>query len=361
MFETSKLPDLQTRSASGSVATFNTALAMPIINGEFAIQGYQEGSGDPALDNVRNIVGFSEINVTRAGKNLCNESELIGRKATGEHGELVDNAGYKSSQLIPIKNDLDLVLSSPNLNERTEGSFNAVIRFAFYDRSGNFISKTGAMNGTVVHVQTPINTCFVRFQCGYFAEDVQLEVGSTATAYEPYVTPTIYTKQFGEHGETIYEGSYNSITGKLTLAYVYEVINVDRLTKGSGDSYYYKTDIMKIGTGQNGICNRFKTIADSSLFGVMFGISDMFLYFYNLESNIPEITDLATAKQWFTNNPVVVAYPAEPIEIDIGAMEIATIQENNTIFADTGDVDLTYKDCDLAKRGDFRQVFKIPD
>ena len=65
-FRTNKMPVLQEKSASGSVATFNTALAMPLVNGEFTIQAYQEGSGDPAPDNVRNIVGFNAINISHS-------------------------------------------------------------------------------------------------------------------------------------------------------------------------------------------------------------------------------------------------------------------------------------------------------
>lgn len=58
---------------------------------------------------------------------------------------------------------------------------------------------------------------------------------------------------------------------------------------------------------------------------------------------------------------VMCAYElAEPIETDIGATPISTNIGNNTIFADTGDIDLTYKDLDIAKRGNFREVFKLP-
>ena len=45
----------------------------------------------------------------------------------------------------------------------------------------------------------------------------------------------------------------------------------------------------------------------------------------------------------------------------ITLQQIQTIAgKTNTIFADTGDIDLTYKDLDIAKRGNFREVFKLP-
>ena len=56
------------------------------------------------------------------------------------------------------------------------------------------------------------------------------------------------------------------------------------------------------------------------------------------------------------------AYELEtPIEISLSDIPtLSTIIGDNTIFADTGDVDLTYKDLDIAKRGSFREVFKLP-
>jgi hypothetical protein len=56
-----------------------------------------------------------------------------------------------------------------------------------------------------------------------------------------------------------------------------------------------------------------------------------------------------------------VVYPlAEPFDIQLTPQQIETLIGNNTIFADTGDVDLTYNDLDIAKRGSFREVFKLP-
>jgi hypothetical protein len=91
----------------------------------------------------------------------------------------------------------------------------------------------------------------------------------------------------------------------------------------------------------------------------------------NIANDLLGITDYTqetptTAKakmnEWLSNNIVMLNRPLlTPFDIQLTPTQIETLIGNNTIFADTGDVDLTYKDCDLAKRGDFRQVFKIPD
>ena len=79
-----------------------------------------------------------------------------------------------------------------------------------------------------------------------------------------------------------------------------------------------------------------------------------------------EITDLASGQayieaQYEADTPLEVAYLLNtPQTIQLTPTQIETLIGNNTIFADTGDIDLTYKDLDIAKRGNFREVFRLP-
>ena len=50
----------------------------------------------------------------------------------------------------------------------------------------------------------------------------------------------------------------------------------------------------------------------------------------------------------------------EPITIQLSPTQLSSIIGNNTFSTDTGDIDLTFKDLDIAKRGNFREVFKLP-
>ena len=73
------------------------------------------------------------------------------------------------------------------------------------------------------------------------------------------------------------------------------------------------------------------------------------------------LTTIDEFKAWLAdNNLQVVASLPTPIEVQLTPTQIETLIGNNTIFADTGDIDLTYKDLDIAKRGNFREVFKLP-
>ena len=63
-------------------------------------------------------------------------------------------------------------------------------------------------------------------------------------------------------------------------------------------------------------------------------------------SNNPYNDDFQSGGYYF--NPLI---PTQ-IEILIG---------NNSFASDSGSIDLTYKDLDIAKRGNFREVFKLPN
>lgn len=50
-------------NASGSIASFDTDLAAPLISLFLHIEPHQEGTGDPSPENVRPITGYTGVNV----------------------------------------------------------------------------------------------------------------------------------------------------------------------------------------------------------------------------------------------------------------------------------------------------------
>lgn len=63
-------PHLQT--VSGNIANFNTDLVAPIKDAKIYFNPIQAGNGDPSPENIREIQGFSNINLITCGKNLFN-------------------------------------------------------------------------------------------------------------------------------------------------------------------------------------------------------------------------------------------------------------------------------------------------
>lgn len=76
-------------------------------------------------------------------------------------------------------------------------------------------------------------------------------------------------------------------------------------------------------------------------------------------------SDLTSFLNWLSseynnNTPVEYIYNITPVVDDIMPVEIDTIRGNNTFWSDGDKIELTYKDLDIAKRGNFREVFKLP-
>lgn len=247
-FRTNKTPVLQTKSTSGSVATFNTALAMPLSS---CIVDFEDETGIDSLD------------FTATGKNLC--PPVIIEKDTA------------SSVKFPIDKDKTYVFTK-NCNVNTmifawDAQDNFVGRTVGANTSTRVITKESFSSGGGTKDFDSIAKIAVRFyqSSGQNIDDVtdaeyQIEVGDTATPYEPFGDTKLFS-----FGKTVQNGSLNVLTGELT----------------------------------------------------------------NNDTTPPEV-------------------------INLGGMEIDTLQGVNNIWADTGDIDLTYKDLDIAKRGNFREVFKLP-
>ena len=98
-FRTNKTPVLQTKSASGAVASFNTALAMPLPSCNIAVNAWQEGSGDPSPSNVRAIHGFSEVNVTA---NEVLHTIQLGQEVYGAEVDVVNGVAHVEYALVDL-------------------------------------------------------------------------------------------------------------------------------------------------------------------------------------------------------------------------------------------------------------------
>ncbi len=172
-----------------------------------AIEPVQSGSGDPSPDNVRPISGWTGMTVKRTGKNLINFNEL--------------NFGGTNPRVTDIY--FDTILSGTY-------TFSGII-------SGNAIIRIQILNDkksikTVVlddgnNKTFTIDESFNRFYCYISQNDydnnktasitnLQLELGSSATDYEPY-TGTTYPISWETEAGTVYGGTLDVTTGLLTV------------------------------------------------------------------------------------------------------------------------------------------------
>lgn len=123
------------------------------------------------------VTDFSAVNVKQYGKNLINPSEIMYGKELSS-GQIVDSPNWYVTSLIPVKPNTTYALSGVSSTYRVE-----------YDVKGLFLKAN-----TLGVFTTGSDTRYVRFNSlidGY--DNPQLELGTIATEYEPYIEPTTYT------------------------------------------------------------------------------------------------------------------------------------------------------------------------
>ena len=171
-------------------------------------------------ENICPITGFDSVSVTRTGKNLLNpDDSVIGIFWNGNpspsHARLV----------IPCEPSTDYVLSMNGTNVlnsiclKTTGRVPAINKGDEIINAMPYSFTTGAQDIYIV----------IQFESSYYIhqEDIdnlklQLEHGSTVTAYEPFGTE--YTVSFGSAG-TVYGGTLDVVSGQLTVTHGIKLVN----------------------------------------------------------------------------------------------------------------------------------------
>lgn len=173
----------------------------------------QAGSGDPSPDNVRPILGWDKVQVTRCGKNLLDF-----------HGSLVIP---QSSYYVRCNEttNVDLFNAVRRLPRDVLITFSAV--FSHFTMSGSykqiiiFFANDDKVTFNLIDVKSniiPADYGEILFMTVYAGKsktqdcnvsNIQFELGSTPSSYEPYQgeTSTLTLP------ETIYGGTVDAVTG----------------------------------------------------------------------------------------------------------------------------------------------------
>lgn len=126
------------------------------------------------------------------GKNLFNKNNTIAGYRFDSTGSLYAENQCSISEFIKVDSNTDYVVNF---------AINYLNTICYYDKSKNFISRND-LNSSFV---TPSNCEYIRFsRLTSELDTTQLEQGSTATSYEPYIDKKIHTKT--DNG---YEEFYN--------------------------------------------------------------------------------------------------------------------------------------------------------
>lgn len=357
------------KTVSGDVVSINDAVDAPVADLTAAIVPVQSGSGDPSPTNIRPISGWTECKVTRAGKNLFLFSDsdmtasLYGMTATFDRDTetfTVSGTETRGSAFTLLQNNSDYHIPKFTAGETyylnilpMSGGVNNSVYFQISYKTKSNTNATLVTGYNSKQFTVPANfdyvyNIFVGIYAGATDVDysfkVQIVSGSAATAYEPYRGDT-YTVAFGSSG-TVYGGTLDVTTGTLTVTRVMLTKNTSTMDNSENFPGWNNSGVKQIiGAGVNDrIIGAFSNISPMYASGGSGGIhantlgSNDLVYLTKTHFGKSQSEWIALAIDVQMIIPL-----ATPIVYNLSPVEIRTLVGQNTVWADTGNVTVTYK------------------
>lgn len=328
-----------TDTASGAVVSFaDGADGIPLKSLVVDINPVQDLSqGDPSPENICPISGWTGMQIQHTGKNLV--------EGTIPNASITSGGGFVGS------NDYEMhwgkirkgVIYTVTTNDGSGfvGGF-----FTNVPVAGS-VSYDGVRVITASKSFTAPITGYVAFRSATGYTTAQLEVGDTATPYEPYNGQTIPIDWQTEAG-TVYGGSLDVLSGVLTVDRA--MVDMGTLTWSYSTNYTrfsapisgVKPTPSNYAVAKNLICSQYKPTfanktADTSgnhMIAVGTGTS----VFVRDES----YTDAASFKSAMDGVQLVYEL-ATPLTIQLTPHDVKSLLGQNNIFADTGDSSVEYR------------------
>ena len=321
--------------------------------------------------NVCPITGWTGAKVTRTGKNLLNPDAsyfAVGREYRYGNGavSVVRNADG-SYHIWTHGNSVRVDLPIYTVNTNTgiivpEGAYTFTIYGNDAVKSEVHLCGSGAGDGlngmayfdvektatrTAIYGGKPLSYLFFRIFAGNpfdITVTVQMESGSTATAYEPYQGST-YDITFPTEAGTVYGGTLDVKSGVLTVDMA--IIDLGTLTwkkiGTTGSHWRFWAYLNDMAYGGEMLSSQYKHItATESYLGEIGIASQTSGRNYIAMVTDERFSDAATFKTAMSGVQLVYEL-ATPITYTLTPQEIRTLLGTNNIWADTGDTAVVYK------------------
>lgn len=340
-----KMKALETDTKSGSIVNIQGAKETPLLS--------LVGTIDPTIE------GTSEVNAYKLGKNLC-----------------ANNLSTESVSGVDITIGTDGTIT---LDGKATARITRSLCTNFFLKKGTYVLSCGTpnlpascylnLNGGGLSRSCTINTASVSFTLSedatiiYIRIDLangsefdnfkiypMLEVGSSASAYEPYKTPTTYTADLGE---TVHGGKVDFIKGEVTDAitetktFTGAVSEVWQYSSAYGwfyidnqfsDAYRnnQEKDFMACNLGtQQAYAN--VTVLPNMTFACTSGTNSRFVFKNTDYDNVDDF------KAWLSSNNMVVAYrKSDFVPFSITPIEINTSGDVENYYTSAGDTSIEY-------------------
>lgn len=344
---------------NGNIVHIDNYEGMP-LNCVTTIAPKQAGAGEPSPDNVRQISGWTGAKLTRCGKNLAKSMKSPGDTSIYFVSLFID-ADLKPSTTYT----LSFVGTAGNkvyINEHIATEFHDIYMSGGHE-SITFTTKSVISTDNYEQYNSSEKAWMILkngedLSTPTVFTDVQLELGSTATVYEPYQGDT-YTADFGR---TVYGGTLDWQTGVLTVEWAMITPGQDS-TISSNRPFVQKSNTVQISVAcQNAIPateyiisnvfpsalfnwnEDFVSVAVMSEDRIDIAMPKSTLTRYGFDDGSDYSKDVTAFKAWLTDmaaagTPVQVCYKlATPVTIQLTPHEIYAISGSNNIWCDVGKI-----------------------
>lgn len=348
-------------SASGAVVSFSDGADLPLKSLSVDIEPVQSGSGDPSPSNIRPISGWNAVKVTRNGKNLLDDvsPSVINAYISNQNGVPILRASAENrTVIVQIKENTTYTYTwNQSAIAGASADDSNIILFDEYPEAGVTLGYSTGSNLDGTNNKRTFNSGDYKYAAikianiyrSNYAQTLSasmLEVGSTATPYEPYNGVSVSINL----GRTVYGGTLNPLTGVLTVDRL--GVPMQSLTWYRSTSYdnpiFYTTITGKAYDYRKSACSILRNIGSSTIIaarGFANQSADGDFASSNGNAQIYVRLDSATTIQEFITAVTgqTIIYPlATPVTYQLTPHQIRTLYGNNTIFADTGNVALEY-------------------
>ena len=298
-------------------------------------------------ENICPISGHTEVDVVRTGKNLNpNEgvnystwtSERFFLKAgqyvlSTDNGEVV---GQNNAIYIQLQNEAGNVITKGGI---TSSWFTLNGSETFYYGGVNAPSRAFVLNFDAYMLIGFNNQKPTNFNA------LQLELGTTATDYEPY-NGTTYTTTLPS---TTYGGTLDVVSGLLTVDRAIITFNGSEswgTGSAGGGTTFISPILPSVGlndTTHKQLYNMAEWVQYADRNGMLLNPSNNKIYVGSALTASAFNSDLATFKTYLGNNPLQVCYYlATPQTYQLTPQQIQTLLGQNNVWSDAGEVEVTY-------------------
>ena len=349
------------------IVSIEDALAVNVKDVSIKIEPVQAGSGTPSPDNQRDISGWSSVDITRCGKNLL-DPQANTKGVWTQYGVT----------FTPLADGSFLVNSDGAATGQARYYFASDMVFkedVIFSVEGAQSGKVQAWcNGTMANSPLTINandtldTTFLFVNTGDTVTNVIVKpmirlASDTDTTYEPY-QGNEYTIDLGG---TIYGGTLDVTSGKLTVTHGFKELNGSEgitwnITTSEQDirQVLYANitnnlpNVKTSGREQNSIIFNMFVNKTTSAWNIGEAVIDSNNgAWLNMVFSPHTFADSAEFNTWLASNHVQFTYElATPQVIQLTPIQIRMLAGVNTVYANAGDTQVEYFNASVGNLGE---------